>query len=165
MPADKQYLVWVIIMSLSCAGETGFFSLQTGVLPLLYHRCDRGCCGFLSFVSLSAVSLPHTPECARIHRRTIKVDRASMLMFSMSFFDVSSVSSNGRLCRADSESMKETAFLGLLFPLLVVPVALWNAAASAAFFFFFYFFFCVPSFCSGVRLFFFLVGGGRFLRM
>ena len=48
-------------------------------------------------------------------------------MFSVSFFCVLSGSPDMRSCRADSESVRKTAFLGFSFHEMTVSVAFGNA--------------------------------------
>ena len=75
-----------------------------GAAPLSFLFGEMIC----YFKSLKAV-------CVGIHLRTIEVDLARVLMFSVSFFCVLPGSPDMRACRADSESVRKTAFLGLLF--------------------------------------------------
>ena len=58
----------------------------------------------------SAISFPLMPVCAGIHWRTTQVVWERVLMFSVSFFCVVSGSPDTRACRADSESVRKTAF-------------------------------------------------------
>ena len=52
------------------------------------------------------------PVCTGIYRRTMRVNWAKVLIFSVSFFVNMSASPNMTASRADSDSVRKTAFLG-----------------------------------------------------
>ena len=55
-------------------------------------------------------------------------------MFPLIFFGVMSGSSDMRACRADSESLRKTAFLGFSSHILMVSVAFCSATTLALYF-------------------------------
>ena len=90
-----------------------------------------GCFFFLpSFASWSAISFPLMPVCVGVHWRTIQVVRARVLLFSMSFFCIVSGPPDMKACRADSESVRKTAFLGFSSHEMIVSVAFSSARTS-----------------------------------
>ena len=93
--------------------KTAFFFIMDESFDFSVGQMWWGCCSFFpSFASWSAISFPLIPVCAGMHWRTIQLDWARSLMFSVSFFCIVSSSPDMRACRADSESVRKTAFLG-----------------------------------------------------
>ena len=115
--------------------KMAFFLLRIKVLDFIVWQmwcelllfpsvfCKLICYFFLSFSLMSV--------CAGIHWRITQAALARVLMFPVSFFCLVSGSPDMRACRAASEAVRKTAFLGFSSHEMMVSVAFSSAWTSA----------------------------------